>query len=465
MSEPLWTAEAIAAAVGGTLQGPPFFATGVSIDSRTTEPGDLFIALAGARDGHEFIDAALARGAAGALASQPGPGSRVMAADTFAALQALGLAARDRAPGARRGAVTGSVGKTSVTQAIKAGLALAGRAHGSVKSYNNHIGAPLTLARMPKDTERAVFEIGMNHAGEIDPLTRMVAPHAVAITNVGPVHTENFPDGEEGVARAKAEIFAGLTPGGVAVLNADNAWFGLLKARAQDVGAKVVTFGRSDQCDAQLVDFGAVDGEAVVQARLEGKPLRFTLRQTGHHWGHNSLTVLLMLRALDVALPVALAALSGFEPLEGRGAERIVRLKDGGFLLIDESYNANPVSMRSALTGLGDRAAKGRRIAVMTDMLELGPAAPQWHAQMAQAVEAARVDLVFCAGPLMKSLWDALPPTRRGGYAGTAADLAPLVVQAVEPGDVVMVKGSNGSKASAVASALVDLDLGPGGGD
>src|SRR5688500_462209 len=235
MADPLWTSADIARATGGA-EGGGFTATGVSIDTRSIEPGDLFVALAGVRDGHEFVAQAMERGAAGALVSQDVPGPAVKVADTQAALEALGAAARERAPQARRGAVTGSVGKTSVTQAIAAGIARAGRAHSSVKSYNNHIGVPLTLARMPRDTERAVFEIGMNHADEITPLTAMVQPDVAVITTVGPVHTENFPDGEEGVARAKAEIFSGLKPGGVAVLNADSYWFAFLKAEALKVG-------------------------------------------------------------------------------------------------------------------------------------------------------------------------------------------------------------------------------------
>src|SRR5581483_10683254 len=252
VAEPLWRSEDLIAAVGGRLSGAAFAATGVSIDTRTLEPGDLFVALAGERDGHDFIGQAMARGAAGALVSRPVDAPGVMVEDTFQALQALGLAARDRAPQARRAAVTGSVGKTSVTQAVAAGLALAGRAPAAVKSYNNHIGVPLTLARMPRDTERAVFEIGMNHAGEIEPLSRMVLPHAVAVTTVGPVHIENFADGEAGVARAKAEIFAGLATGGAAVLNADDGWFEFLSGEAARAGASIQSFGAAEGCAARL---------------------------------------------------------------------------------------------------------------------------------------------------------------------------------------------------------------------
>jgi UDP-N-acetylmuramoyl-tripeptide--D-alanyl-D-alanine ligase len=402
------------------------------------------------------------KGAAGALAARQVFGSAVMVDDPLKALERLGIAARERAPDARRGAVTGSVGKTSVTQAIMAGLKLAGRAHASVKSYNNHIGVPLTLARMRRDTERAVFEIGMNHSGEIRPLTRMVRPHAVVVTTVGPVHVENFPEGELGVAKAKAEIFEGLEPGGVAVLNADDRWFGLLRTEAEKAGAEVRTFGRAEGCDARLIDFQGADGHAVVQARFHGKGLDFPILQTGFHWGLNSMAVLLMLEALDVDLGDSLAALGSFEPLEGRGAEKDVRLAKGGFTLIDESYNANPISMASAIATLGARTATGRKIVALTDMLELGGEARSFHAALAEPLAQAKVDLVFAAGPLMKSLWDALPPTRRGGYAETAAELAPQVARAAEPGDVVMVKGSNGSKAGLIAQALGQLDVRPG---
>ena len=453
----LWTADEIALATGGKVVGD-FAVDGVSIDTRSIETGDLFVALAGVRDGHEFVAPALARGAAGSLVSQAVEGPHVLVEDSFKALEKLGEAARCRAPQVRRGAVTGSVGKTSVTQAVRAGLMLAGRGHASVKSYNNHIGVPLTLARMPRDTERAVFEIGMNHAGEITPLSRFVRPHVVAITTVGAVHVENFPDGEAGVARAKAEIFDGVEPGGVAILNADNAWFDLLSDAARKAGAKVLSFGAGEGCDARLIDFQPQADHAVVRARMHGEALDFPILQKGFHWGPNSMAVLLMLAALDVSRSDSLAALGSFEPLEGRGAEKTIHLPGGAFTLIDESYTANPISMVAAFRSLGARKTSGRRIVALTDMLELGDDGPQYHAGLAEALAQAGIDQVFCAGPLMKSLWDALPPTRRAGYAGSAAELAPQVTRAVEPGDLVMVKGSNGSKAGAVTAALAALD-------
>jgi UDP-N-acetylmuramoyl-tripeptide--D-alanyl-D-alanine ligase len=457
MAEPLWTSQAIARATQGRSDGPAFAATGVSIDTRSLEPGDLFVALAGARDGHTFVAQALAKGAAGVLAAQPVDGPAIIVPDTLRGLEQLGLAARDRAARARRAAITGSVGKTSVTQAVAAGLALAGRAHSSIKSYNNHIGVPLTLARMPADTERAVFEVGMNHAGEIEPLSRLIAPQVVAITTVGAVHTENFADGEAGVAKAKAEIFAGVAPRGLAVLNADNHWYGELKTAAEAAGATVVSFGRSDACDAQLLGFDLAGAGARVRARLHGAPLSFEILQTGFHWGPNSLAVLLMLEAMDVPLATGLSALAQFAPLAGRGAEQSLAVAGGAFTLIDDSYNANPVSMSAALHSLGARPVTGRRIVALTDMLELGVDAEARHAAVAADIEAAGVDLVFCAGPLMGALWRALPPTRRGGYAASAADIVPELKAAVRPGDAVLVKGSNGSQASRIVAGLSAL--------
>jgi len=486
MPDALWTAKEIAQAVGGKVAGD-FKASGVSIDTRSVEPGDLFVPLVGARDGHDFVPQAVANGATGVLATKVVDAPAVMVEDTFKALEALGVAARERAPQCKRGAVTGSVGKTSVTRAIEAGLRLAGKAHASVKSYNNHIGVPLTLARMPRDTERAVFEVGMNHADEIVPLSGFVQPHAVAITTVGPVHIENFPDGEAGVARAKAEIFAGLQPGGIAVLNADNRWFEFLKGEAEKVGATVWSFGSSPDCTAQLVSFStdlpgecrdpddkaasAQDGsgpwpspgKSVVKAVIKGEPVTFSLLQTGVHWGPNSLCVLLMLEALDVPRETALAALGAFAPIEGRGAEKTIRIPGGAFTLVDESYNANPVSMQAALKTLGARKVAGRRVIALTDMLELGEDSARFHAELAEPIAAANVDVVFLAGVHMKSLWEALPPTRRGGYAEVTEKLTSALAGAVQPDDVVMVKGSNGSKAGVLAAALAALDLGERG--
>ena len=452
MAEPLWTSAEIESATRGYAFGEPFAIGGIDIDSREIASGDLFVALKAERDGHDFLDTARARGAAGVLVSQAATsGSGVLVDDTLAGLQAMAVAARDRAPDARRAAITGSVGKTSVTQLVLSGLKLAGAAHGSVRSFNNHIGVPLTLARMPRSTERAVFEIGMNHAGEIAPLSRLVSPRVVAITTVEPAHAENFVDGEAGVARAKAEIFAGLEHGGVAVLNVDNRWSDLLRSEARKNGARAALFGGGADADAQLLSFTPTSSGARIEARVEGRALHLSVAQSAAHWGPMSLCALLVMRALEVDMPTAVAALEAFEPLEGRGAERRVESARGAFTVIDESYNASPVSVAAALKVLGART--GRRIAVLTDMLELDEAERR-HAELATDVDAAGVDLVFCAGPLMKSLWSELPAARRGAWAPDAEALAPQVTAVVRGGDVVMVKGSKASKASLVLAAL-----------
>ncbi|MFN3670229.1 MAG: UDP-N-acetylmuramoyl-tripeptide--D-alanyl-D-alanine ligase [Brevundimonas sp.] len=456
---PLWTSAEIVAATGGTLSGPAFEATGLTYNSREIGPGELFLALKGARDGHDFAAAAFAAGAAGALAERAVEGGpAVTVGDTLAGLQALGAAARDRTP-ARRGAVTGSVGKTSVTQAIKAGLDLAGPSHASIKSYNNHIGVPLTLARMPRTTERAVFEIGMNAPGEIGPLSRQVRPHAACVTTVGPVHIEAFADGEAGVAAEKAAIFEGLVEGGVAVFNADVAHAAVLDAAARRAGARIATFGSAAGCDARLIDFQPHETGARVRAELFGRTIEFELAQSGFHWGLNSLCVLLMLDALDVPLDTGLAALSEFQPLAGRGQTLVVNAPNGAFTLIDESYNANPLSMAAGFRSLGARPLPpgGRRVVVLTDMLELGDRSEALHEGLAGPIEAAGLDLVHAAGPEMKRLYDDLPGSRQGLWRATAAELAAEAAMLAGAGDIVMVKGSNGSKASLVAKALAAL--------
>ena len=457
---PLWTSAEIVAATGGTLSGAAFEAGGITYNSREIVPGDLFLALRGARDGHDFAAAAFAAGATGAITEHPVEGGPcVVVADTLRGLEALGMAARDRTP-ARRGAVTGSVGKTSVTQAIKAGLDLAGPSHASIKSYNNHIGVPLTLSRMPRTTERAVFEIGMNAPGEIAPLSRMVRPHAACVTTVGPVHIEAFADGEAGVAAEKAAIFEGLADDGVAIFNADVVFAPVLDGAARRAGARVATFGSAAGCDARLIDFQPHDTGARVRAELFGKAVDFELAQSGFHWGLNSLCVLLMLDALDVPLDTALAALSEFQPLAGRGQTLTVNASGGAFTLIDESYNANPLSMAAGFRSLGARplpATGGRRIVVLTDMLELGEQSEALHKGLAGPIEAAGLDLVHAAGPEMKRLYDDLPRSRQGLWRETAAELAAEAAMLVGPGDIVMVKGSNGSKAALIAKALAAL--------
>ena len=460
---PLWTFDELAKATGGTLTGAGSVsvATGINFDSRALMPGDIFLALKGARDGHDFVAQAFQSGAAIAITRRPVEGGPcLLVPDVQVALEKLAVFARNRAVNTRRGAVTGSVGKTSVTQMVMQGLTRAGRAHSAIKSFNNHIGVPLTLARMPANAERAVFEIGMNHADEITPLSEFVAPHAAIITTVGGAHTENFPDGDEGVARAKAEIFDGLVPGGLAILNADNVWFDFLQREARGSGALVAAFGESGGTDAQLLSHIIAGDRADITARFHGKEIAFSLSHTGRHQAMNAMAVLLMLEALDVDLDTSLAALEGAAALDGRGKVTQKAFKGGEITLIDESYNANPVSMTATLQSLGTRpkGAESRKIVVLTDMLELGPKAARLHADLARVIEAQDIDSVYLAGPLMKNLWEALPSALRGGYAETAQELTPVLIESLQGGDVVMVKGSNGSRAGLIAKALLSAD-------
>ncbi len=462
---PLWTFDELAKATGGTLtgvsEGASRQATGVNFDSRALQAGDVFLALKGVRDGHDFVPQAFQSGAAIAVTRRPIEGGPcLLVPDVQKALEDMAVFARDRAVNAKRGAVTGSVGKTSVTQMVMQGLTRAGRAHSAIKSFNNHIGVPLTLARMPADTERAVFEIGMNHADEITPLSEFVAPHAVIITTVGGAHTENFPDGDAGVARAKAEIFDGLLPGGLAILNADNPWFDFLCQQARGAGALIAAFGEHNGVDAQLLEHRINGDRASVAARFHGRDFIFSLAHTGKHQAVNALATLLMLEALDVDLDTSLLALESFAALDGRGKVTRKAFKGGEITLIDESYNANPVSMRATLESLGTqpKPADSRKIVVLTDMLELGAEEAALHAGLAPVIAAQDIDRVYLAGPLMKNLWNALPQTLRGGYAETAAELTPALIEGLQGGDVVMVKGSNGSKAGLIAKTLLALD-------
>ncbi len=459
MSDYLWTVDELIRATGGTLHGDVAGINGLAFDSREAKAGDLFLALKSdseAGDGHNYVASAAANGAALSLVSHliDNAGPQLLVANTTKALNDIAIDARSRAP-AKRAAVTGSVGKTGTTRAIEACLAAAGPAHGPVGSFNNHIGVPLTLARMPRTTQRAVFELGMNHAGELTPLSQLVQPQVALITTVGAVHAEHFPDGEEGIARAKGEIFAGLQPGGLAVLNRDNQWYDLLEGLAKDAGARIASFGAHESATARLTGSHALDDGLQIEAVIDGAPVSFSLRQHGSHWALNSLGILLVLDAMDVSRETAVAALKNFAPLAGRGENHTIPLTGGSFRMIDESYNANPISMKATLDYLGTQA--GRKIAVLTDMLELGPRGAEWHADIARMVEDNKIDLVYAAGPLMQNLWDALPQSRRGGYAEKAADLIPELTQSLQPNDVVLVKGSKGSKAASIAAALVAL--------
>ncbi len=462
MSTPLWAPEEIVAATGARLSGDVKPATGASIDTRTLQAGDLFFAIAGeARDGHAFVRDALAKGAAAAVIAEEraaefeSAGPLVVASDVLNALRRLGIAARRRTD-ARIVAVTGSVGKTGTKEALRLVLARFGATHASVASYNNHWGVPLTLARMPRDSAFGVFEIGMNHAGEIAPLTRMVRPHVALITTVEPVHIEYF-HSIWGIADAKGEIFSGVEPGGVAVVNRDNPFYERLRAHAAASPAgRILTFGEHADADVRAERIILKPEGSIIEARLFGKPLTFRVGMPGRHIALNSLGVLAACRALGIDLAGAARALADLTPPSGRGARTVLTVDGGAITLIDESYNANPASMRAALATLGgaEPGPHGRRIAVLGDMLELGPDSPALHRALAEPIAAHGIDRVFTAGTLMESLWAALPPDRRGGAAPTAVDLKQAVVADVRPGDIVMVKGSNSIRMALIVQAL-----------
>jgi UDP-N-acetylmuramoyl-tripeptide--D-alanyl-D-alanine ligase len=375
--------------------------------------------------------------------------------DVLAALNDLARASRARSA-AKIVAVTGSVGKTGTKEALRLVLARQGETHASASSYNNHWGVPLSLALMPKATKFGVFEIGMNHAGEITPLTQLVRPHVAIVTTIAPVHLEFFGT-LEAIADAKAEIFTGVEPGGAAVINADIAQFGRLEAAAQAAGVeRIVSFGEREGADARALKISLQAETSTVQAQVLGHDVTYKLGAPGRHMVDNSLGVLAAASLLGADLALAALSLTDLRAPVGRGERMTLALPAGELLLIDESYNANPTSMRAALALLGQVPTRGlgRRVAVLGDMLELGPEGAALHAGLADAVLANKVDLVYCAGPLMKSLWDALPSERRGGYAENSTALEPEILGAVAAGDAVMVKGSLGSRMGPIVNAL-----------
>lgn len=463
----LWTAAEAVAATGGHCDGN-WAADGVSIDSRSCRPGDLFVALAGPNfDGHDFIEAAVEAGAAAVMAHRAPDSGKLgvpllMVEDSLAALTALGAAGRDRSE-ARLIAVTGSVGKTGTKEALRTCLSAQGETTASVASFNNHWGVPLSLARMPRSAAYGVFEIGMNHAGEIGPLSRLVRPDVSVITTVQAVHLENFNNILE-IADAKAEIFEGMTPNGVAILNRDNPFFANLRERAADCGVtRVVSFGRHPEADMRLTDCSLHATCSAVHAMHKGQAIDYCLSVPGEHWVINSLAVLAAVGAVGADLVAAAGELAQLQALKGRGARLEIALPGGVFLLIDESYNANPTSMKAAFAVLGRTklGQGGRRIAVLGDMLELGPGAPDMHAGLAAPLIEAGADLVFTCGPGMARLHEQLPAARRGAHAADSEALAPLVRDAVAPGDVVMIKGSLGSRMAPIVDAVKSLGAAP----
>jgi len=458
----LWTSEAMATAMNAQGSGVlPADVTGVSIDSRTVGKGAAFFAIRGEnRDGHEFVDSALKAGAglaviSGAQRARFPDAPVLIVPDVFEALRDLARAARARMHG-KVIAVTGSVGKTGTKEALGLALSADGETHASAASYNNHWGVPLSLARCPATVKYGVFEIGMNHAGEITPLTKLVRPHIAIVTGVEPVHLEYFGSLEK-IADAKAEIFAGVAPGGVAVLNRDNKQYTRLAAAAKAAHIeRIVSFGEHSEADARLLRVSLHADCSIVDAQILGQPVTYKFGAPGRHLVLNSLAVLAAVSLAGADLALAALALTNLKPASGRGARSILAVPGGTALLIDESYNANPASMRAAIALLGQAPVgdSGRRIAVLGDMLELGPSGPELHGALADAVDAAHIDLVFCAGPLMRALWEALPSRTRGGYAETAAGLEATVVDAIRPGDAIVVKGSLGSKMGPIVKAL-----------
>jgi len=458
----LWTLDAMAAAMNAERAGAlPTELSGISIDSRTLAKGEAFFAIQGEnRDGHDFVDNALKGGAGFAVVARSQRGRfpnapLLVVPDVLEALRQLGRAARVRSH-AKVVAVTGSVGKTGTKEALRLALSADGETHASVASYNNHWGVPLSLARCPTSAKYAVFEIGMNHAGEITPLTKLVRPHVAVITGIEPVHLEYFGSLDK-IADAKAEIFAGVEPGGAAVLNRDNAQFAQLAAAARAARIeRVVSFGEDKSADVRLLRVSLQRESSTIEANILGQAVTYKLGAPGRHLVLNSLAVLAVASLVGADLALASLALNNLKAASGRGARIVLAVPGGSALLIDESYNANPASMRAAIALLGQApiSRHGRRVAVLGDMLELGPSGADMHRALAGAIEAAGIDVVFCSGPLMRALWEALPSRVRGGYADQAASLEAAVVGAMRAGDAVMVKGSLGSKMGPIVKAL-----------
>lgn len=445
----LWTSQDAAAATGGRATRD-FAITGISIDTRTIQPGDLFVALQAARDGHDFVAQALEKGAAAALVSRIPEGVApdaplLTVPDVLPALEALGRAGRARMQG-KVIAITGSVGKTSTKEMARIALAGQGRIHAAEASYNNHWGVPLTLARMPADTDFAIIEIGMNHPGEIEPLARLARPHVAMITTVAAAHLEAF-GAIEGIAREKGAIFRGLLQPGTAVLPEDLGVTPLLRDYADEAGAIVIGFGEHGMARPIKAETG--DGVTRVCARVLGETVDFTLATAGSHFVMNAVGVLAALSAAGADLAEAARHLSDWHPPLGRGAVEDL----GGIRLIDDAYNSNPTSLAAGLATLA-RLTGGRRVAILGDMLELGPDEIALHRGMADDPSMAAVELVHTAGPRMRALHEALPETRRGLHAATAAELAERVGELVATGDIVLVKGSKSSKVSTVVDAL-----------
>jgi UDP-N-acetylmuramoyl-tripeptide--D-alanyl-D-alanine ligase len=462
VDKPLWTIGEMVKATGAKSYAVPDAAvTGVSIDSRSIAPHEGFIAIRGAsHDGHRFVTAAFAEGAACAIVDKSFPvqdydAKLLRVVDTLAALRDLGNAARARAERAVVIAVTGSAGKTGTKEGLKLALSPSGSVHASVKSYNNHWGVPLSLANMRRSVAFGVFEAGMNHAGEILDLTKLIRPHIAIITTVEPVHLGYFRSVAE-IADTKAEIFAGLMRGGAAILNRDNPYYDRLRRRAHEHEARVVGFGEAQGAEARLLGVDLRAEGSDVEADILGETVRYRLGAPGRHLVQNSLAVLAAVKVAGANLAAGARALSRWQAQTGRGERVVLEGKGGRLALIDETYNANPASMRAALATLAltPRTEFPRRVAVLGDMLELGGQGPKLHLELREDIDAAGVDVVFACGDLMAALYGALPASRQGGYAKTAEKLGPLLTEGVGPGDVVMIKGSFGSRMAPLVEAL-----------
>lgn len=458
----LWTAEDVARATGGRTGGS-WSADAVVIDSRAVKPGDLFIAIKGERmDGHDFVAEALKRGAAGAVVSQPVkdalPEKLVMVEDTLRALQAMGVFNRARSSAKIIG-VTGSVGKTSAKEMLRTALAPHGNIFASHGNFNNHIGTPFNLANLPADAQFAIFEMGMNHSGEISELTRMVRPDVSIITNVEAVHLEFFAS-VTGIADAKSEIFEGMGTSGAAVLNRDNDQFERCRDSAKLAGiTRILSFGVHAEADFRLLSYRASLSGSEIEALLAGEKIRYRLGTIGKHWANASLGILAVVSALGLDMRVSADALSACRELPGRGRLIPIRVGNGEATLIDDSYNASPAAMRAAFRKLHELreagAAKGRVIAALGDMRELGETSAELHADLASDLKAAQVDLVFTAGEMMKYLHDKLPEPIRAAHTASADALIPLLLCALKVDDLILVKGSHGSHMYEVAEALM----------
>ena len=439
----LWTSEEIAAATGGTAS-QPFEVTGVTFDSREVGPGDLFVAMPGTvHDGHKFVASAFAAGAAGAIVSQPVDGPHVLVHDVFAALQALARASRERSKATMIG-VTGSVGKTSTKEALYAALDRnrPGKVHRSVKSYNNHTGVPLSLAKMPRDAEYAVLEMGMNHAGEISALVAQVRPHLALITAIAPAHIENL-GSEEAIADAKAEIFEGLEPEGIAIVPNDTPHRDRLVKAARRHAGRIITFGGGD-ADVHAIHAVSAEGSgSLISAALLERELTFTISQRGEHWVSNALAVLAAVEAVGEDVAIAALALADLGGLKGRGERHRIEVDGGEILLIDESYNANPASMAATLKSLGEERDVARRIAVLGPMRELGEHSDALHAGLGPAVRDAHVDRLILIGDEMRPLAEQIVGDITFDLVSNVDEATGELMRMARPGDAVLVKASN----------------------